>query len=304
MYMPRSLVWFFTASVALVSACGGGRQIGEPPPADADEPVYAASQNHELYFDGFESFNSTNQLLTYGSVYANRYANSGAAGISLTTNGAVAGQKAARFTYSSSSSQENELLEVVSTDGGNPSVVVLTFWLRAKPGYVWWSGVGTGGQGHKIFVANISGAPQGNRLLLEWDHSGIEPSELNACFPDLAYEATPTWSIGSALYKQNMALTSWSVLTNANDGGWHRYTTRFQKSTVRPTTARGNGRIEMWVDGRKIMEYLGDDPARCEYGLVTVPTVELIPDLHFPSVDGAVAASQWIEFDDIRVWTP
>jgi hypothetical protein len=290
------------ASLSLAVACSGANEVSNPKPVDPTEPLYVASQNKEIFYDGFEEFGNTSQLLTYQSVYPDRYAIDGA-GIGLTTSGAEAGQKAARFTYPASADQGNELLEALYTADIDPSVVVVTFWLRSQPNYTWWSGTGTGGQGHKIFVANISGAPSGDRLLLEWDHAGIEPAQLNACFPGLAFLPTPTWSIGQALYKQNLG-PSWSVLTNANDGQWHRYTTRFQKSTNRPSTAEGNGRIEMWVDGLKIMEYIGDDPNRCEHGLVTVPTGRLVPNLHFPSVNGAVNATQWLEFDDVRVWTP
>jgi hypothetical protein len=304
MRMDRGAFLIATACAAFASACSGANEISKPLlPVDPKEPVFAAAQNKELFYDGFEGFTSSAQLATYQSVYPDRYATAGT-GINLTSSGAVAGQKAVRFTYPASSNQGNELLEVLSTADNDPAAVVVTFWLRSQPNYTWWSGSGVGGQAHKIFIANISGAPDGNRILLEFDRSGIEPTELNACFPGLEFLPTPTWSIGPALYKQNLALGSWSVLTNANDGQWHRYTTRFQKATVRPSTAQGNGRIEMWVDGLKIMEYIGDDPSRCEYGLVSVPTVRLVPNLHFPSVNGAVNATQWLEFDDMRIWSP
>ena len=59
----------------------------------------------------------------------------------------------------------------------------------------------------------------------------------------------------------------------------------------------------MWVDGLKIMEYLGDDPSRCEYNLVNVPQ-QAINDIHWPSVNGSTTGPHWMEYDDVRFWLP
>ena len=63
----------------------------------------------------------------------------------------------------------------------------------------------------------------------------------------------------------------------------------------------------MWMDGIKVIEYLGDVAGRPEAGLVNVPTEDegrLIPSLHFPSVRNADTGGKdiWIEYDEIRIW--
>ena len=80
-------------------------------------------------------------------------------------------------------------------------------------------------------------------------------------------------------YKQNMGYDRWRAADEISDQGWHRITVRLTKSpagTVPPASTVGagpEGRIEVWADGVKVVEYLGDDPARPEYGKVWMPAV-------------------------------
>ena len=278
--------------------------------ASSGEPIFTSGTNRELFYDGFETFMSSSDLLAYQSHFPGRWARdiSATGDIVLQTSSAAVGSNAVRFIYPARSNQQNLLLEAIQAQKSNASVVVVTFWMRTQPGYVWNSGVGQGGQGHKLFVGNISGASHtpNNRILLQQDVVGILPGSLASCYSSFEFISSPTWSIGNVLLKQNMNLATWRINVQGNNGTWQRWTTRFTQSTDPITDSGGHGRVEMWVDGVQVMKYLGDDPSRCEYGFVNVPHAalgELFPNLHFPSVNGAVGG-QWLEFDDIRIWTP
>ena len=290
---------------ALAPGCSTGSTNAGPPTQPSDEPIFSAAAGHfTIFHDGFEAYSSALQLKTWESVFPRRWLEDDAVGLSLETTGAQTGTKSARFTYPASTSQQDQLIGAYpdpTTVNEDPSVVVLTFWLKSSPGHPWYGGHGQ--NAHKIFVLNAGGG-QANRILLQFARDGIAPAPLAACNASMAGVGTPTWSIAGALFKQNRNYPAWGIRTHANDGKWHRYTTRFTKSTLRPAADFGNGRIEMWVDGVKVLEYLGDDPNRCEYRLVNVPTGKLIGDFHFPSVDGAVGELTWLEYDEIRVWRP
>jgi hypothetical protein len=282
-----------------------------PPPPPSGEPIYTPGTNQELFYDGFEAFTSSADLLTWQSQAPGRWTYDALApgNVTLTTTGAAVGSKAVRFSYPASSSQQDLLIESLQGQSANASVVVVTWWMRTQPGYVWNnSAAGQGGQGHKLFVGNIGGVQNSpsNRILLQQDVAGILPAALASCYNSFQFVSSPTWSIGNVLLKQNMNLASWRVDVQGNNGTWQRWTTRFTQSPDPITNSSGHGRVEMWVNGVQIMKYLGDDPTRCEYGMVNVPHAALgalFPDLHFPSVNGSVGG-EWLEYDDIRIWTP
>ncbi len=292
---------------AFASACStGSTEAGSRlPPAGADEPIFSGAAGQlSIFYDGFEAYSSATQLKTWESVFPRRWLEDGAGGLSLQTAGAQTGTKSARFTYPASTSQQDQLIGAYpdrATENEDPRVVVLSFWLKTNAGHPWY---GSNGQNaHKIFVLNAGGG-QTDRVLLQFARDGIAPAALAACNQAMWGVGTPTWSIAGALFKQNINYPAWGIRTHANDGQWHRYTTRFTKSTSRPTANLGNGRIEMWADGVKVLEYLGDDPSRCEYGMVNVPTSQFVGDFHFPSVDGAAGVLAWLEYDEIRIWRP
>jgi len=282
-----------------------------PPPPPSGEPVFDPNVNRELFYDGFEAFTSTTDLLAWQSHSPGRWTYNAAApgNVALTTTGAAVGAKAVRFSYPAGSTQQDLLIEALQGQSANASVVVLTWWMRTQPGYIWnITGNGVGGQAHKLFVGNTGGVSNSpmNRILLEVDVAGLLPAALATCYDSFQWLRSPNWSIGNVLMKQNMNLNLWRADVQGNDGTWQRWTTRFTQSPDPITNEGGHGRLEMWVNGVQIMKYLGDDPTRCEYGMVNVPHAALgalLPNLHFPSVNGT-AGGEWLEYDDIRIWTP
>jgi hypothetical protein len=267
-----------------------------PPPPSADEPIYQTG-NETFFVDGFEDYSSTTQLLTWQALFPGRWLTNSPQGIALTTSGGHSGNRAARFTYNAGSQQQDRLIEA-QIRGANPNVAIATFWIRTQPGYTW---INSSGNTHKIFNMNIGGGPDGHsRILLNFGSEPLTPSM--PAYGRLE-QNRPNISIGGNNYNQNLNYPAVSMDGSANDGNWHRITLRLTKSTSRTATT-GNGRLEMWFDGTKIIEYLGDNSSRPEYGLVNVPMTTLIPDVHFPSVmNAAPPTTQWIEYDDIRIWT-
>ena len=114
-----------------------------------------------------------------------------------------------------------------------------------------------------------------------------------------------------ALFTQNINYGSgagqWSA-ARLLDGQWHRYTTRFSKGANWQTRGTGFQRVEMWADGVKIMEYIGDDPTRCEFGHVwgMQPTTKMVNGFKIGGPQSIPAAPRvnHVMHDGMRIWTP
>lgn len=298
--------------------CGTAKATGPPPPPPGPtEPVFNAATDTTLFWDGWESY-ATTASLTDGSG-AHRYltASGGLSGITQVTGGAFEGSKQLTFDYQAPGGTDR-LLENWDTGnapgnaGQGPDVVVTTFMLRQS---------GTPAYAGKVFIEFPSnGAP---RFLMHHSTSPSYPASLKACWwnsggnplanrPDTPSDGimSPTWNRDDVSlpggagysYKQNMG-KAFNLSAVLVDGNWHRYTTRFSKGDK---SVYGRGRVEMWVDGTKITEYIGDDATRCEYGQVYVPnTVQLVRGFQFPGP----AAFNWpggatTAYDAIHVWVP
>jgi hypothetical protein len=205
---------------------------------------------------------------------------------------------------------ENWDLKGNAVNGGlGPQAVVLTFYVRESGTRAY--------QGKTLVLFPGGGKP---RFLSHISTSPSYPADLQRCFWDAngngLSAATPqqntpslTWNRddtslgggGGYSYKQNMG-AAFDYTTVAVDGQWHRFTVRFDRGA---SGVYGRGRLEAWADGVKTHEYIGDDPARCEYGKVYVPhDVPIITGLHFPGP----AAFNWLggvnlEYDAIRIWS-
>ena len=289
-------------TVAIVAGTGGRADTAwvtvqvaatVPPAQPGSEPVFG-SGDRSYFHDDFEAYTSTTQLLTFQAVQPNRWIKNTTSGIDLWTGGSRSGSKGVRFTYQAGLQQQSRLIEAMPS-GVDATELMTTFWIRTMPGYEW---INASGNTHKMFLANIGSADRWGLMF------GSEPLTPAMAAYGRLEETRPNVSIGANNYNQNLNFPALRVDTHVNDGAWHRITIRLTTSTSRPAADRGNGRVEMWIDGTKVIEYLGDVSSRPEYGLVNVPTGSLAPNFHFPSVmNAAPSSTQWIEYDDVRLWS-
>ena len=280
-----------------------------PPPPAQGEPVFAPASNTTLFWEDFEVYRDQADLITWQSHYPSRYATRNPGQIELRTTGAFAGQKSTRFHWPASETYQDAdvLLEVTNVSGSAVPVVVYQFMVKWKPGFPHKRrAADRNGAGYKLFIHNIKGAG--------WERVLIGTSSvLPQFFPEYAAQwpdrIAVLFGMGDLYYQTNMNGKITDGDGYLNDGNWHRFTVRLTGSTFRTGTT-GNGRIEAWVDGIKIVEYLGDVAGRPEYGKVSTPrTVDgLFDSMQFPSVfngsPGPEQGDQWVEFDNLRVWRP
>ena len=87
-----------------------------------------------------------------------------------------------------------------------------------------------------------------------------------------------------------------------DDGLWHTFTMLIQRET---SVNAGDGVLTIWIDGIKIMDYVGNDPANPAFGQVYTRTLPFGRTVAFPSVinrGSPYARSHW--FDNVRFWSP
>jgi O-antigen ligase len=290
------------AATAVQAACGGDALAGPPPPPSATEPVYSASQHTSMFYDGFESYASTSSLTNGTGDYSYITLPSGLTGISLVASAAGEGSKKVAFDFTPAGDLDL-LLETSNVSGDGP--VVYVSWLFRNVGNV---------HHEKQFIIFKGG---GQRFVYNiWGI--VAPLSLASCFYDGGLYGTPKspnippqggvapgWNSDPTgfQYQQNMGYQQFRMNDVINDGSWHRYTTRFEKERA----GSGTGRIEVWGDGVKILEYLGDDPSRCEYQQVFTATIsqELVSAFQFPTTTSGQfpwGGGATIEYDAIRIW--
>ena len=255
---------------------------------EAREPLFADG-DEQFFFDDFEGYTATAQLLAWGAVQPGRWLSNAKSAIVLTEIGARSGRHAVRFTYAAGQPQQDRLLEAQPA-GARRDVLITTFWIRTLRGYEW---INASGNTHKIFLANIGEADRWGLMF------GSEPLTPAMSAYGRLEELRPNLSIGLYNYNQNRNFNRMRVGRDVNDGAWHRITLRLTAAS-----APGAGRIEAWIDGILVIDYRGDTAGRPERGQVHIPAVLRAADFHFPSVmNAAPPRAQWIEYDDIRIWT-
>ena len=290
------------AAGAGLSSCGGDALAGPPPPPSATEPVYSSSQHTSMFYDGFESYASTNSLTDGSGAYSYVTLPSGLTGISLVASAAGEGSKKVAFDFTASGDLDR-LLETANVSGDGS--VVHVSWLFRNVGnvhhekqFIIFKG---GGQ---RWVYNIWGIVAPIGLASCYYNGGLYGTPKTPDIPPQGGVA-PGWNNDPTgyQYQQNMGYLQFRMNDVINDGSWHRYTTRFEKERA----GSGTGRIEVWGDGIKIIEYLGDDPARCEYQKVFTSTTsqELVSAFQFPTTTSGQfpwGGGATIEYDAIRIW--
>ena len=271
-----------------------------PPPPSGGEPVYTAGTNTSLFWDGFESYPSTTSLESGPGDH--RYVTNwnGLKNITLVTGGAFEGSKKVSVNFQAAGSQDY-LLETHDVGSGG-DVVHLSYQFR---------NVGTVHHekqfitfGERRFVFNIWGITAPWNLAQCYYNGDLYGTPKSADIPPQGH-SSPAWNSDPTGYQygQNMNYTKWKYNNVINNGAWHRFTSRFR----RELSGAGTGRIEVWADGIKIIEYIGDDPSRCEYRKVftAAPGNQMLRGFQFPTTTSGQFSWEGgatIEYDAIRVW--
>ena len=292
----------------------------------ADEPMFQTGTDESLFTENFESFSNLTALLTYNSALS-RYTYNGQQYLNFPSpSGAHTGANAFRNTYPVQSTYLDvggfiNAERVPGAPTTRPQFMVIEFWLRTSPGYPWrrQGASDQQGAGEKTLVWNASNTSVEPRFVLE---PGLAPcckgqwwgGKYDAAFPTsgsgvgivMALDGSSV-SGGAMWYFQNMNAATRSPVGYMNDGNWHLWKIKLTPSTVQ-TGSSGDGAIEMWVDGVKVLEYIGTDPSRPEYSKVLVPTTVAAAFDSFgmggPFNGGPSPAQgpQWKDYDDVRIW--
>jgi hypothetical protein len=295
----------------------------------AGEPTYNAATDLSTFYDDFESYaNTAGLLVANGGKY---WTSAGSYALIINAgNGYLGSNKFVRFDYTAPATavpNTGYANEIYTTQHHNAALataqdIVLSYGYRNIGNWYESPGGGT-----KEFIIR-SNAGQ-DRYVLITDSYFIEPKNpLQNCWytPDYPYDplngSVPprvkyqTWSRDLDLtlapggpaphfLSGNMGYPAVQFEGVINDGNWHRKTWRFGKERA----GRGTGRLEGWLDGVKFMEYIGDDPLRCEYGNVWTWNDENTVwdgDMYFC---GTMSGHDWgggalVDYDGLRLWVP
>jgi len=319
------LVTAMSAGTATISAMSEGKTgtatltvsaPPPPPPPGQGEPVYQPGVNTVIFGDTFEALTDKTALLTYDWTLE-RWLYNNPGNIEFPSpSGGHNSAKAVRIDYpvSSSYNDQGAVLEG-NVNGGAAPYYVVEVWVRTKTGYPWRRiGGGQDGAGEKSLILNQgqsiprmvlgaglmpSGSPWGGKYNGQWPSSNI-----GFVF---SFDGPGVGGTGTFWYVQNMNGATRDPVGYMNDGNWHHWTIKLTPGTFQNSTG-GNGSIEMWVDGAKVLEYIGSDATRPEYNQVLVPLGQVVKLLDvggpFNGGPSSTQGAQWKDYDDLRIWTP
>ena len=294
-----------------------------PPPPGATEPVFNPAADVSLFYDDYEAYGSTADLTSGPN--AKYVSLIGKVALVRAPGGDYAGgAQFARFNYSGGSGAEDN--EIHTNQHRSPlldtaSVVILTYGYRNS---------GTFYNEKQFIIRDLTGA---NRFVLLGAAYFITPQSLQNCWYSPVYPYPPlfayvqprgqadSWSrdglgsVGGPVphfldgqigYPTAQFMNAGTQVGPKNDGNWHRFTYRF----TRERAGGGTGRLEGWFDGVKVMEYIGDDPSRCDYRQVwTWGATNTIwtNDMYWvgtTSGGGGLPGPAIIDMDAVRLWLP
>ena len=304
------------AGVAMFGACGGS-DVTKPLPPGIDEPVFQSATDHDALNEHFEGFASKAALFTYDWTLQ-RYVYSSPENQEFPSPGGGHGSsKALRIDYPVATTYEDKGAVLSGTVFDQPAqFAVAEVWMRTKPGYPWRRDGASDqqGAGEKSLILNQgeaiprmvlgaglmpSGNPWGGKYRDQWP-----ASDIGFVF---SFDGPGVGGTGTFWYVQNMNGATRDPVGYMNDGNWHHWTIKLTPGTFQNSTG-GNGSIEMWVDGAKVLEYIGSDPSRPEYNQVLVPLGQVVKllDIGGPFNGGpsSTQGAQWKDYDDLRIWRP
>ena len=309
---PHFLAVTVGSALALAAACSTTVNAPPLPPPGPTEPVFNQAADTSLFFDDFEGYGSTADLTTGPA--AKYWLKEGTVALMNTGGDFTGGGKFARFDYSAAGAYANDLYTIKHRSPllDTASVVILTYGVR---------NTGTAYTGKELIIRDLAGS---NRFVLLTFGNLITPQSLQNCWYNTSNQpanstvpplgTTPTWSrdglpaVGgpSPHFLGGNTGNPAARYATRNDGLWHRLTYRFTKERA----GGGTGRLEGWYDGVKFMEYIGDDPSRCEHGQVwtwSASNTVWDNDLYF--IGTTSGGSPWaggalVDMDGVRVWLP
>jgi hypothetical protein len=304
------------AGLAMFGACGGS-EVTRPIPPGIDEPVFQSATDRDVLNEHFEGFANKAALFTYDWTLQ-RYLYSSPENQEFpSSGGGHSSSKALRINYAASSTYDDAgaVLEG-SVLGGSASYYVVELWVRTKAGYPWRRNGASDqdGAGEKSLILNQGesiprmvlgagmmpgGNPWGGKYSGQWPSSDIGLV--------MSLDGPGVGGTGTFWYVQNMNGATRDPVVYMNDGNWHHWTIKLTPGTFQNSTG-GNGSLEMWVDGAKVLEYIGSDASRPEYNQVLIPLGQIVKLIDiggpFNGAPSPAQGDQWKDYDDVRIWVP
>jgi len=235
---------------------------------DPNEPIFQQGVDSSKLYENWESFPTIASLdITNGGPYITVNMDSA----SFITNDGVDGPKSIEFNYDVAA---DPIIES-NFSIGTADHFIATFWYKPSGNYhgkIWANSELSGNHRYMLERTNSGGDylnDIANGLLCWWNSSGTSQTSEAPDFTTNGvgwYHDDPTGPNGvGALFKQNKNFPVIDSDVMFTDGSvFHRLTTRFRRGT----NVAGGQDIECWLDGIKIMEYLGSNGARCESGKI------------------------------------
>ena len=284
-----------------------------------DEPTFEPGSDVALLNEGFEGFDDKAALLTYNWTLQ-RYVYAGGSNIEFpSSGGGHSSAKAIRINYPVSETyNDKEAVLEANVIGGSTQgkFLVVEYWVRTKPGYPWRraGAKDEAGAGEKTLIWN-AGSGTVPRFVMG---GGLMPAgtfwdgKYNHGWPasGLGIVVSADGNVGGTgtfWYFQNMNGAARDPNGYMNDGNWHLWKVKLTPGTFQNRTG-GDGAIEIWIDGVKVVEYIGSDPSRPEYNQVVVPLLRMNAmqnvQIGGPFNGGPSPAQgpQWKDYDDVWIW--
>ena len=318
--MGRTLRFIALATSAVLQFAGcSSENVARPVntiiPA-SDEPVFEPS-DRVLYSEAFEGFTTVSQVLTWNSAKLCYNYNNPSNWQFPSPSPAHGGSKAVRLNIAASSTYNDQgaVLECGMPSAPAGKFTVVEFWMRTKPGYpcrranapdregagektIIWN---QGESSVPRFVLGCGLAPAGTWWGDKYD-AAYPPSEIGLV---LSLDGPTVGGTGTFWYFQNMNGAARDPIGYMNDGNYHLWKIKMTPGTFQNSTG-GDGSIEIWIDGLKVVEYIGSDPSRPEYRQVLVPTTQAVRLLDlggpFNGAPSPAQGDQWKDYDDLRIW--
>lgn len=290
-------------SPIVVPAGGGG----------GDEPLFTGADT-SLFYDDYGAYSVTADLTGSGVYWLLN------GDVTLVTGGSdwTGNGKYVHFNFTPAGDQANEIYTTQHNNAllNTATKVCVTYG---------WRNVGAWYTGKEMIIRDFGG---GQRFVKISYSDLIVPQSLQDCWYDPTYPypplysyvpprgQAPAWSrdgLGTVggpvphMCSGNIGYPTAQFSGYTNNGNWHRFTYRFTREVG---DVPGRGAYEGWLDGVKFMQFMGNNPAACEYGGVYTwggSGTVWDGDLYFvgtTSGGGGWGGGGTVDMDGVRVWVP
>jgi hypothetical protein len=311
-----------------------------PTTPSTGEPLFNATNYTSLFYDDITSYDSVDGagVSMEGGSGDNQWNHSTAVGTPSTIHpdygvsktGGPSGGGYFWSKYYETNTNSRYVMSGAPDAGADPDVLILTFWMRNRD-YKYKAKIAIG------YTSQGNGAAGARRNVFDWTNVTPNPDAVQECYWELtgeydALDPVNTPEVGQAL--QHMTLNhdgagfssdgigNWWYVCNWGrvdlidwdewgDGVWHRQTWRFTKESGSIAGTNNDARTEMWYDGVKIFDWIGDDAERPEYQLVAGAgqSQRIFNQFEFsgpcaPENKWSGESPQTVDYGDIRFFTP